>query len=742
MPVDREALQARLRALFIDELAENVVVLNRGLVALEQQDAGPDTDALVDEMFRAAHSLKGGAHSAGVDALVVLCHQLEDALSRLRDGTLPSTTRVVEPLLEAVDALAAAGRRMRDGGEAAGADLGRVGRGLVALVGTNLAPTTTAQDSATEADPDRSEAPAAPPDAGPADEPGGLAAPSRDGNVRVPAERLEALLNQAGELLHACGRVDALAEDLVEAAGAATRRAAPSAGFVARVGGSSASSFDDARAWRVMADRLDGLARGAVDANRQLSALGRGVADSVRQARMMPLTHAYEGLERVVRDLARTGGKDVRLELRGGQVEVDRPILDAVADAVLHLVRNAVDHGIEAPDERVAAGKVPFGRVTVDATLVQEGVSVTVADDGRGVDLEALRTAARRRGISTPDDESLLAEVAFIPGVSTSPLITEVSGRGVGLDVVRTRVEAVGGSVGLQSIPGGSCTATLRLPLALSAIRVLLVGAAGEVLALPSSGVSRLLRVEAADLRPFGDRDAVLLDDGPVPVLWLSDVLGLPSAGGPVSPPFTAVLTGTPPNEAVLVVDELLSEEEVVMKPLGEGPAAVSGVLGATILPSGRVALVLNPATCVRTGLTRGAPSPVLAPGGPDHLARRPQVLLAEDTITTRALERSILEAAGYEVRVAVDGVEAWQLLEEHGADVVVSDVDMPRMDGVALCEAARRSSRFRDVPFILVTSLATEADRRRGVEAGANAYLVKADFDQALLLETIERLL
>jgi len=729
--LDREALQARLRALFIDELADNVVILNRGLVALEQQDDALDAETLVNEMFRAAHSLKGGAHSAGVQELVGLCHQLEDALSRLRDGTLPSTTRVVEPLLEAVDALGAAERRMREGSEAAGPDLARAARGLVTLVETTLAPTATAQDPDTETDPDRSDTPAAPAVGEPANMRVGLAAARRDGNVRVPAERLEALLNQAGELLHACGSVDALAEELREAAGAANHRARD-----------RSISTDEARSWRMMAERLDGLARGAVGATRQLGALGRGMADSVRHARMMPLTHAYDGLERVVRDLARAGGKDVRLELRGGQVEVDRPILDAVADAMLHLARNAIDHGIESPGERGTAGKPTAGRVVVEATLVQAGVSVTVADDGRGLDLDALRAAARRRGISAPDDDSLLADVAFVPGVSTSPLITDISGRGVGLDAVRVRVEAVGGSVGLQSTAGGGCTATLTLPLAQSAVRVLLVGAAGEVLGLPSSAVSRLLRVEATDLRPLGGRDAVLLDGGPVPVLRLADLLDLPAANGPMSPPFTAVLTGTPPNEAVLLVDELLSEEEVVMKPLAEGPAAVPGVLGATILPSGRVALVLNPATCVRIGLARGAPSPVLAPSGSDQPPRRPQVLLVEDTITTRALERSILEAAGYDVLLAVDGVEAWQLLEEHGADVIVSDVDMPRMDGVALCEAARRSSRFRDLPFILVTSLATEADRRRGVDAGANAYLVKADFDQALLLDTIEGLL
>lgn len=730
MSVDREALQARLRALFIDELAENVAVLNRGLIALEQQDAAVDTDIVVNEMFRAAHSLKGGAHSAGVQELVVLCHRLEDALSRLRDGTLPSTTRVVEPLFEAVDALAGAERRMRNGGEAAGADVGRAALGLVTLVEAPPTPTETAEDPATNTNSGRSDAPIHPPGQRLVAEPSPPAA-RRGGNIRVPAERLEVLLNQAGELLHACGSVDGLVEELREAAGAATRRARDSAG-----------SSDEARAWQAMAGRVDRAARGAVSASRQIGTLGRGVAESVRHARMLPLTHAYDGLERVVRDLARSGGKDVRLELRGGQVEVDRPILDAVADAVLHLARNAIDHGIELPGDRSAAGKPASGCVTVEAALVQDGVLVTVVDDGGGIDAEALGAAAERRGISVPDDASLIAEVAFVPGVSTSPLITNVSGRGVGLDAVRDRVESVGGSVGLQSTPGGGCTVTLTLPLALSAVRVLLVGAAGEVLGLPSSSVSRVLRVDATDLRSLGDRGSILLDGNPVPVLRLSDVLDLPAVSGSMSPPFAAVLAGTPPNEAVLLVDELLSEEEVVMKPLAEGPAAAPGVLGATILPSGRVALVLNPATCVRVGLAHGERSPILGPRGSSHAARRRRVLLVEDTITTRALERSILEAAGYEVLVAVDGVEAWQVLEEHGAEVVVSDVDMPRMDGVALCEAARRSSRFRDVPFILVTSLATEADRRRGVDAGANAYLVKTDFDQALLLDAIERLL
>ena len=733
MAADREALHARLRALFAEELVENVVVLNRGLVALESGEH-PDADAVVNEMFRAAHSLKGGAHSAGVPELVQLCHHLEDALARLRDRSLTPDTIVIEPLLAGVDALAAAAARMRDGGEAAGPDVTNAARRLVAALGPaadRAAGERAAAVVPTTSEPEQSVDVLTTSTATPAD---GLGEPSRtarDGTVRVSSYRLEAMLNEAGEMLHACTRVSALAEQLREAIVSARERAALTS--------AAPGAADDARAWRLMADRLDGLARSATDAGRVLTALSRGVAAGVQHARMMSLGQAFEGLERVVRDLAKAVDKDVRLEIRDGQVEVDRPILEASADAVLHMVRNAVDHGIETAEVRTAAGKEPVGKVSVVAALVPDGVAITVSDDGRGIDFDALRAAARRRGLTPPEDDSLLAELAFVPGVSTAPFITEVSGRGVGLDAVRARVEAVGGSVELRSAPGAGCTASIRLPLALSAVRVLLVGVGNEILALPSSSVSRLLRLDAADLRPLGGRLGTVVDDRAVPVLWLAEVIGF-SSGERATPPFAGILTGSAPNEAILVVDDLLIEEEVVMKPVGVGLASTPGVLGASILSSGRVALVLNPATCVRKGLA-GPSSAPLASIRPDASVR-PRVLLAEDTITTRALERSILEAAGYDVRVAVDGLDAWQLLEEHGADIVVSDVDMPRMNGISLCEAARRSSRFRDIPFVLVTSLATDADRRRGVEAGANAYIVKGDFDQVLLLDTLERLL
>lgn len=706
--MDRDALRLELRELFLDELDEHVLVLNRGLLALEQSDdRGASTD-VVNEIFRAAHSLKGAAGAAGAPPVETICHRLEDVLGGLRDGTI-SSLGAFEPLFRAVDVIAEAGRQLREGTDISGLPVREVLQSLASVTGDGsekaAAPSVTT-------DPPRL-------DHGPVMEARGDHRVRADASsVRVGAGRLEALLNQAGEVLLVGQRVHALAGDIH----------------------STSAELAAGMAWREVGDRLDKMARAAAVADRLLSGLAQTLADDVRRARMLPFAHACEGLERVARDLAKAGGKNVQVEIAGGEVELDRPVLDALREPLLHLVRNAVDHGIEEPEARQRAGKPSAGHIRVGARLQGASVEVTVADDGTGVAVAELRTAVERRGADAgaEDDESLL-DLAFMPAVSTSPIITEVSGRGIGLDAVRARVEGLGGSARLLSSPGVGARVVLVLPVSLSAIRVLLVAAGEEVLALPSSGVARLVRARAKDLQMVADQEMLLVDGRPVPVMRLTDVIGVEGKPEPREE-IQAVLVGTPGSEALLRVDRLVGEEEVVMKPVGERLAGVAGVLGATILATGRVAVVVNPATCVRVGLERtvGGSGPP-----PDSQERRQKtrVLLAEDTLTTRALERSILESAGYEVLVAVDGAEAWDLLQKHEADVVVSDVNMPRMDGLALCQAVRASSRFRELPFVLVTSLATEEDRRRGVEAGADAYIVKSDFEQAALLDAIERL-
>ncbi len=711
--MDRDALRAELRELFLDELDGHVLVLNSGLLALEQSGGTTDSTELVNELFRSAHSLKGAAGAAGAPPVETICHRLEDVLGGLRDGTISSFV-AFEPLFRAVDAVAEAGQQLRQGKDISRLPVGEVLRDLESVVG--------------EDDDQAGKAPSAPPEPVPMGD--GLVAPVRSevgprtdaSSVRVARARLEALLNQAGEVLLVGQRMHTLASD-IESASEQVQMAEQT----------------DA-AWRQMGDRLEEMARAAVVADRLLSGSAQTLADGVRRARMVPFAQACEGLERVARDLAKTSGKHVQVGIEGGDVELDRPVLEALREPLLHLVRNAVDHGIEHPDDREQVGKPSTGHITVSASLKGASVEVTVVDDGRGIGVTALRTAAQRRGIGAEaeDDHSAL-DLAFLPAVSTSPIITEVSGRGIGLDAVRARVEALGGSTHLSSSPGTGARVELVLPVSLSAIRVLLVDAGGEVLALPSSGVSRLVRARTEDLRIVGDRQVLVLDGRPVPVLRLARAVGV-DGDADSRQEWVGVLAGTPGSETLLLVEELLGEEEVVMKPVGGRLAGVAGLLGATILPTGRVAVVVNPSTCVRMGVEQPLTRSELV-ADTDEQRRTTRVLLAEDTLTTRALERSILEAAGYEVLVAVDGLEAWRLLEEQEADVVVSDVNMPRMDGLELCQAVRASSRFRELPFVLVTSLATEEDRRRGVEVGADAYIVKSDFEQTVLIDTIERL-
>lgn len=722
MSLDREALQVRLRALFLDELDEHVIVLNRGLVSLEQGSVGAAFTELVNEMFRSAHSLKGAAQAAAVKPVATLCHGLEASLARLRDRRAVPEGFALEPLFQAVDTLARAAGELRQGGDVSDLPVAPIVRSLsddgadradevpadgggdrVMSPQPEPAPAQPASPAApTAAQP--APAPAAPPAAQPPPAPAAQAAaqPAQAG-IRVPAARLEALLGRAGEVLLACERMHGVAEEAASAEAAA--------------------------------------------ADRVLVSAQQALADALRQAGMVPFSEACAGLDRVTRDVATAAGKQAVLVVKGGEVEMDRPVLAGIREPLLHLVRNAVDHGIEAPGSRLAAGKPASGTVSLEASLRGVMVAVTVSDDGAGIDSGAVKAAAARRGISPnhDDDGDVLRDLVFTPGVSTAPLLTEVSGRGVGLDAVRAGVESIGGSVAIESTPGAGSCVTLLVPVTRSVARIVLVAGGQEMAALPTSGVLRMARFGADDLRAVDDRTMLLLDERLVPVAWLADALGAESERPAAGSSFTGVVVETPGGEAVLVVDQLIAEQEAVIKPPPARLSGLPGVLGTTILPTGQVVVVVNPATCVRMETSRPAPLPIQNGDGDGGPVRPRRVLLADDTLTTRTLERSILETAGYEVVVAVDGMNALELLQADGGagvDAVVSDVNMPRMDGLSLCEAIRASNQLRHLPVVLVTSLASEDDRRRGVEAGADAYIAKSEFDQSMLLDTLARLL
>jgi two-component system, chemotaxis family, sensor kinase CheA len=711
MTIDRERLAEQLLATYVDELEGHVAALNRGFLALESGDPG-GVQEQIEALFRTVHTVKGSSRAAGATLIEQVTHHLEDVLSLLRDGALEPTPSLFELLFGVTDAIAEAGERLRRSESQEGASLEAALPRLAEIAARA-----------------RSAKPSIAPESGQA---ASVRHAGGDGRtLRLAPERVDELVAHSGELRVAHGRLKERSEELgalrallgsVLGAGAASARAkAQESRLYAAFERLSTSLEDD--------QRKIGLELGLLDT-------------SVRGLRMVPFEEACGGLERAVRDLATFASKHARVDVRGGEVELDRAVLDALRPSLLQLVRNAVDHGIEAPSVRAAAGKPPQGVVTVSAALRGSEIVITVEDDGQGVDLEAIRAQLRRRNLPEPERHDNLARSIFTPGFTTARLITDISGRGVGLDVVKRAVEALRGTVDLTFRPGEGARFSLVVPLTLTTLRGLLVQAQGQTFVLPGTSVQRLLRVGAQDIRSVGGIETISLDGTAVPVVALWEVLGRakePQLAAGKVPVVVAMAQG----ELVgFAVDELLEERDVVVKSLGPRLRGAKAVSGATVLSNGRLALILNTTEIVDRARSRASTTTIVPSDASGADVRKREILLVDDSITTRTLERSILESAGYLVRTAVDGREAWRSLQEHGADLVVSDVEMPEMDGFALTETIRSSPRFRDIPVVLVTALESDSDKARGLAVGASAYLIKSAFDQANLLETLAQLL
>lgn len=731
--MDKDQLIQRLMATFREELDEHVRALNRDLLTLKKEPGAPTA---LKDLFRTAHSLKGAARSVNLGLLEGACHRLEEILAAVRDQRQPLDAELFGLLFATADAFEEASMRLREQQELAGGPLAALLPQLEAAIrpraSKSVAPPPTPAEPAPRTAPKSGE----------------VLLPST--SVRVAADKLDALLTQSGELLVARRRVHAWADELLsvrEQVGRwkaewhtidrmlASLREEALPPRVARVLGHATNNL------RQLDRDLERLASTLARDSRQLDQVAVALDADVRRVRMLPFAHACQGLERTVHDLAQAAGKDVELVLEGGAVELDRSVLEGLKDPLRHLVRNAVDHGAETAERRRALGKGPRTRITVAAVLRGAQVEVAVADDGRGLDLEALRAEARKKKLPEPADPRELARLVFLPGLSTAPLITDVSGRGIGLDIVKSQVEALHGTVELSWEPDQGTRFTLAVPLTLTTLRALLVQAGGQTLALVGTNVVKLLRFAPGDLRWMEGREMLALGGTPLPVVSLAGVLGLPEreAARPDGK-HAAVVVAAGERRMVFAVDAFVAEQEIVVKNLGRRIRRVRNLSGTTLLPSGRIALVLNAGHLLRSALA-GPPARELGAAPSKATTAKKRILIAEDSVTTRTLEKSILEAAGYDVAVAVDGAEAWEILQERGADLVVSDVDMPRMDGFALTEAVRGSKRFRELPVVLVTSQEKEQDKARGVAVGASAYLIKSAFDQRNLLGTIAQL-
>ncbi|WP_026368010.1 hybrid sensor histidine kinase/response regulator [Aminiphilus circumscriptus] len=520
-------------------------------------------------------------------------------------------------------------------------------------------------------------------------------------------------------------------------------------------------------------ERLRRLRRSLRADQTEAGTLVQNLLEGAKTVLMLPFGAILQGFPKIVRDLSGELGKDVETEIRGSEVEVDKRILEGIKDPLIHLVRNAVDHGMETPEARTAAGKPPRGTLAITVSRASGGrVEVCVTDDGSGIDPEKVREKAVRMGIVSAEEAGNLDDRAallliFRSGFSTSRIITGISGRGLGMAIVQEGVEKLGGSVAVESTPGAGTTFRLSLPLTLATLRGLLVEEAGRLFVVPTANVERVARIPAGKIKTVGNRDTVFLDGRPLVFRRLGEVLGTGPAPSRAEPERRFSAPGGARREtsrerkvSLLVVrcdtrasrggehavafevERILGEQEILFKNLGPQLRRVRNVAGATVLGSGDVALVLSASDLIRSALGSGAAlSGRSKEAHSDGRAGARRVLLAEDSITSRTLLRNVLASAGFEVRAVVDGMEAWNALEEEPFDVVVSDVEMPRLGGFDLTARIRSEPRFAHLPVVLVTSLESREDRERGVSVGADAYIVKSSFDQEHLLEVVRRL-
>lgn len=743
-PRDAELL-AKLLPTFRLEAEDHLRRMEQLLAAL-RDDPSPEA---VQEIFREVHSLKGAARAVNARKLEALCQEMESLFAAATKGALRLEQPTLDLLYVATDL---ASDLAREAGRKPAPEL----LVLAAETGRRLA--EAARGDRIEPSP----APARPQ----TETPEPTSRPSGE-TLRIGAEKIQGILLQAEELLGdkltARSQKEALRTLLENLArirkGLALAASEARALQRNRVGREkhtlehSDRSRNVARLLGILTEGEDGI-KTAEESARRLLADGeehfRSLAgkvdlllETVRDTLMLPVGTLLDSFPRLVRELARESGKGVDFETAGGETPVDRRILEEIRDPLQHLLRNAVDHGIEPPSERTRRGKPERGCIRLEVTSPSpRRVLFTLSDDGRGLDLAKIKKAAIREGHLGHDEADALdpweiATLAFTSGLSTVEEITTVSGRGLGLPIVRDKVERLGGTVHIVSREAAGTAFRLEIPAALSAFRGVLTRIGGSRYIFPALDVERTLRISPERLSLVENRSMVELDGRPLPVVRLEVPLGLsapPQDGGPVP----LVLVHSKRGRVAFAVEEIISEQEFLVKGLGKQLIKVDCLSGAAILGDGSIVFILDAEDLVRRA--SGAAVSVLPWEEKAAAPERKRILVAEDSITARTLLRNILESAGYAVTTAVDGMEALQKLSSAVYDLVVSDVEMPRMDGFALTRRIRET--YGRLPVVLVTGLANPEDRERGMDAGADAYIVKSRFDQGNLLEVVGRLI
>jgi two-component system chemotaxis sensor kinase CheA len=767
--MDTEALKKSLLKKFQEVTADRLQKIQLGVLDLEKDNAAQ----AADDVARELHTMKGEARMLGLGAIGQLAHAAEDVLRSERDGKT-ATEVATDLLLRACDVLADLIEDM-PGAHTGTPSSDEMVKALADVSG-HPAPTISGKaPTARPAPPPAPPAPAAaaaptpvveapapsPPPPAPAAAPARAPSQARaeeeppaaptgtgakpsiaDRSIRVNVEILDALGVLAGDLLveSARGRLRGL-----ETAHLFERFSRLSDRFL-RLGEELQLSPEQRTALEgiesdllMLRDDAFRFVRRNDDGINTLHGNLAKMADMVSEARLVPLSTVFEAFPRAMRELARQQGKEVDLAIENADIGVDRSMLADVRDALVHLLRNAVDHGLETPEVREPLGKPPMGRVRIRVRADGDMLHILVEDDGRGIDPDRLKAVAVNRHLITQAQAAALSEreaieLIFRPGFSTREQVSEISGRGVGMDVVKRKVETLGGSVGVTSRQGRGTTITLRLPQSLALMKVLLVRLGDDVYGIPAADVVAVMRVKQEDRMEVFGTLAVKHRGKPIALVALGPLLGVNGGNRMDKPPAVVVRHGD--DNAALVVDGFVDEREVAVKPCGgDFLKGAPFIAGTAALEDGRIAVLCH-VPDIMTEVRRMA-----RPITQQQSTKRLRVLLVDDSPIARATEGALVKALGHSVEEAQDGEEAYAKVQSNAYDLILTDVQMPKMDGFSLTRRLKTTPAVARIPVIILSSLASPEDKRRGLEAGADGYLVKGELGVESLALTIERL-
>lgn len=754
-----------LRSLYKAASAEHIQNIEAALLHLEKN---PQDHAKLEGLLREIHGLKGDSRMLGVIDVETLTHQMEEILGSINRGEQLLTPQLCDCLYRGLDAISKIAHEAVTG-QAAGVSVFHVLAQLMRGDSSDAWSETQAWSETPSMHPiieqelvfdnllyfnETTET---------ADDDFAKVSHYQIDTIRVESERLDKLFTQVGELVVSKSQIaDQLAEidgilALWEEFGRqvfASRQAFKTCGHGQ---GNEPKSMQDF--YHLLENRLkhlgvslNRLRNKTYDCTTKLETVANELQSGVSSLRLLPLSTIFNLFPRTVRDLAKQQGKEVNLQIEGEQTCVDKRIIEEMKDPLLHLLRNAVDHGIETPIERQKLGKPPTATIRLRTYQTGNTVSIEVSDDGRGLDIEAIKLAAVRRGICTEEQlvrmsTAEIQALIFASGFSTRTLVTEISGRGVGLDIVRANVDRLKGTIQVEFTPGKSCLFRITLNSVLVTTHVLIVQVNQNLYAIPVEFVETMLLVSPQEIFVVEGSQTFPFQEQPVSVVWLADLLGLPVKVPASIQAWDAALKSIPcvilriGSELLgLLVDTVLELQDIVLKPQSNLLKRICNISGATILGTGQVCLVLNP-----TDLFKSAKKTVVSVTV-NELAEKARVkqkiLLIEDSIPIRTQMRRILESAGYEVIASVDGQDGFNKLRESSFDAVVSDIQMPNLDGLEFTAQIRQLPEYKELPVILVTTQASEEDKQRGEKAGANAYLTKGEFEQGVFLDILRRLI